>query len=233
MIETFWEERPGPIIEQTSASSTHYELTAISSPLQASHDVSQIAITQAQDALQAHHDAAASYQQQLDVPDFQPFASMPAGTEVRDLPSGERLFVLADGAFLETTTAGHFIYIDANGEVHNLLEVDGRVQAPDGRVFVLLARARATYNLEWISGLPAGVAPTLVAEDRYSMTLPNGVRLDVSFDSKAANPLLPSPMIWSSTFSPMPKISGLPTTTVVPAGLMITAWRSSTSPSSS
>ncbi len=121
-------------------------------------------------------------------PDFHPFVSMPAGTTVRDLPSGGRLFTLADGVFVRVNARGEIAAVAESGEVAILAPArGGQVRLPDGRELAVRAEAlRVAHEAAGIEGLPAAVEPILAAEGRYSVTLPDGSRLDVSHRDRLA-----------------------------------------------
>ena len=89
-------------------------------------------------------------------PDFDPFVTMPAGTVVRDLPDGGRLFTLADGVMVRVGPDGRLTAIGMDGSVA-LLEParGGVVTLPDGRELTLKPEAvRMTHEAAGIEGLP-------------------------------------------------------------------------------
>lgn len=68
--------------------------------LEAGHAASEAMRGQAQAYLEAQQAKTQEYLDQVQVepePDFYPFVELPAGTEPRDLPDGNRLFTLPDG----------------------------------------------------------------------------------------------------------------------------------------
>jgi hypothetical protein len=117
-----------------------------------------------------------------------PFVSVPAGTTVRDLPSGARLFTFADGTFLRASTDGEIVVIGESGEAEVLSpHRGGMVTLPDGRRLELDPDLLlATHEAAGISGLPASVEPVLVAEGHYSVVLPDGTRIEISHPDRLA-----------------------------------------------
>jgi hypothetical protein len=190
------DEIEGPIIEQTSSSPSHYELMALANELAEikqillqSHQASEALRAEAQTVLQAHAQSAQEYIQQVEQPDpldFFPFLSMPAGTTVRDLPDGGRLFTLADGIFVRANADNSIVCIGLDASAVVLEPARGGVVAlPDGRELTLHPSAlTATHESAGIEGLPADIDPVLVAEDRYRIDLPGGLRLDVNHKAR-------------------------------------------------
>lgn len=186
------EEIEGPIIEQTSSSPSHYEHMALANELSQikgillqSHQASETLRAEAQTVLQAHAQSAQEYIQQVDqpeLPDFFPFISMPAGTTVRDLPEGGRLFTLADGVLVRANADNSIVSIGLDGEAAVLEPaIGGIVTLPDSRELTLHPSAlTATHEAAGIEGLPIDIDPVLVAGGRYRIDLPGGLRLDVN-----------------------------------------------------
>lgn len=186
------EEIEGPIIEQTSSSPSHYELMALANELSQikqlilqSHQASEALRAEAQTVLQAHAQSAQEYIQQVEqpeAPDFFPFTSMPAGTTVRDLPEGGRLFTLADGVLVRANADNSFITIGLDGQTAVLEPARGGVVTlPDGRQLTIHPSVlTATHEAAGIEGLPIDIDPVLVAENRYRIDIPDGLRLDVN-----------------------------------------------------
>lgn len=186
------EEIEGPIIEQTSSSPSHYELMALAYELSQikeillqSYQVSETLRAEAQTVLQAHAQSAQEYIQQVDqpeLPDFFPFIFMPAGTTVRDLPEGGRLFTLTDGVLVRSNSDNSIVSIGLDGQSVVLEQARGGiVTLPDGRELTLHPSAlTATHEAAGIEGLPIDIDPVLVAEGRYRIDLPGGLRLDVN-----------------------------------------------------
>ena len=186
------DETNGPIIEQTSSSPHHYELMALASELAQikqillqSHQASEALRAEAQTVLQAHAQSAQEYIQQVDQPepiDYFPFIAMPAGTTVRDLPDGGRLFTLADGVLVRANADNSIVSIgqDASAVVLEAAR-GGIVTLPDGRELTLHPSVlTATHEAAGIEGLPMDIDPVFVAEGRYRIDLPGGFRLDVN-----------------------------------------------------
>lgn len=186
------DEIEGPIIEQTSSSSSHYELMALANELSQlkeillqGHQASEALRAEAQTILQVHAQSAQEYIQQVEQPespDFFPFISMPTGTTVRDLPDGRRLFTLADGVLVRADAGNSIISIGFDGETVVLEPARGGVVTlPDGRELTLHPSAlTATHEAAGIEGLPIDVDPVIVAEGRYRIDLSDGLRLDVN-----------------------------------------------------
>jgi hypothetical protein len=159
-------------------------LAEIKTILQQSHDASEALRAEAQTVLEAHAESAQQYMQVVDQPtppDFDPFVAMPAGTVVRDLPDGGRLFTLADGVMVRLGPDGILTAIESSGEA-TLLEParGGVVTLPDGRELTLKPEAvQVTHEAAGIEGLPLDIDPVSTAQGRYRVELPGGYRLDV------------------------------------------------------
>ena len=159
-------------------------LAEIKGILQQSYDASEALRAEAQTVLEAHAESAQQYMQvvnQPTPPDFDPFVAMPAGTVVRDLPDGGRLFTLADGVMVRLGPDGILTAIESSGEA-TLLEParGGVVTLPDGRELTLKPEAvQVTHEAAGIEGLPLDIDPVSTAQGRYRVELPGGYRLDV------------------------------------------------------
>jgi len=166
-------------------------LAEIKGILQQSHDASEALRAEAQTVLEAHVESAQQYMQAVDQPmppDFDPFVTMPAGTVVRDLPDGGRLFTLADGVMVRVGPDGRLTAIGMDGSVA-LLEParGGMVTLPDGRELTLKPEAvRMTHEAAGIEGLPLDIDPTQTAQGRCRVELPGGYRLDVFQSERTA-----------------------------------------------
>jgi hypothetical protein len=190
------DEIDGLIIEQSSSSPSYYELMALANELAQikqvllqSHQASEALRAEAQTVLQAHAQSAQEYIQQVDQPeppDFFPFISMPAGTTVRDLPEGGRLFTLADGVLVRVNADSSLVSIGLDGETVVLEPARGGVVTlPDGRELTLHPSVlTATHEAAGVEGLPIDIDPVLVAEGRYRIDLPGGLRLDVNHKAR-------------------------------------------------
>jgi len=159
-------------------------LAEIKGILQQSHDASEALRAEAQTVLEAHAESAQQYMQVVDQPtppDFDPFVAMPAGTVVRDLPDGGRLFTLADGVMIRVGPDGILTAIESSGEATVLEPARGGVVTlPDGRELTLKPEAvRVTHEAAGIEGLPLDIDPIQTAQGRYRVELPGGYRLDV------------------------------------------------------
>jgi len=166
-------------------------LAEIKGILQQSHDASETLRAEAQTVLEAHAESAQQYMQVVDQPmppDFDPFVTMPAGTVVRDLPDGGRLFTLTDGVMVRVGPDGRLTAIGMDGSVA-LLEParGGVVTLPDGRELTLKPEAvRMTHEAAGIEGLPLDIDPNQTAQGRYRIELPGGYRLDVFQSERTA-----------------------------------------------
>lgn len=200
---------PQPLIEQTSSSESHYELIAIAHALsdwfgldqersyleriaddlnairtimeQSWHATEQLQ-QEAQGVLALHQQSAGEYLRRLDDDaDAHPFQTVPAGTTIRELPDGGRLFSFSDGSFLRVLPDGEMVSVGDDGAAIPVAPSRaGKVTLPDGRELDLVNDAiTVTHESCGIEGLPHDVEPTLAADGRYTATLPNGVRLDV------------------------------------------------------
>jgi hypothetical protein len=190
------------VIEETDSGENHYvlkgieeKLAGIMSILQAGHDASESMREQAEEVLEAHRQSAQEYMDHVNNdPDFYPFVTMPAGTTVRDLPDGGRLFTLTDGVFVRTSPDGTIFAVMDDGEAVILEPAQaGKVTLPDGRELTLVQEAvMATHEAAGIEGLPLDIEPTQVATGRFSVNLPGNIRLDVCHRERLAtvvNPL--------------------------------------------
>ena len=187
---------PQLIIEQTSSSENHYELMALAGVvaevrdevhairmlLEQSFAVSELMRQEAQRILALHEQSAGEYLRRLDDDaDAHPFQSVPAGTTIRDLPDGGRLFSFSDGSFLRVLPDGEMVSVGEDGAAMPVAPSRaGNVTLPDGRELNLVNDAiTVTHESYGIEGLPHDVEPTLAADGRYTATLPDGTRLDV------------------------------------------------------
>ena len=159
------------------------ELSGIRTLLEASHSASEAMRGQAQAYLEAQQARTQEYLDQVQIgpePDFYPFVELPAGTEPRDLPDGNRLFTLPDGMILRTTDDQRICVIDA-GEQQVVTPGPGTaIEVAPGRLYTLVeSYLSATQEAAGISGLPAGTVPTAMGADRFAVDLLEGIRLDV------------------------------------------------------
>jgi phage baseplate assembly protein gpV len=122
-----------------------------------------------------------------------PFEAIPSGTTVRDLAQGGRLFAFADGAILRVDGVGEMLAVDAVGAIAPVGPAAGRrVRLPDGKELVVVEEAvRATHEAAGIEGLPADLEPIEVAPGRYSVTFPDGTRLDVAHVARTVTVINP------------------------------------------
>ena len=200
---------PQPLIEQTSSSENHYELMAIAHALfdwfgldqerpyleRMADDLSAIRTImeqswlatqqlqeEAQQILALHEQSAGEYLRRLDDDaDAHPFQSVPAGTTIRDLPDGGRLFSFSDGSFLRVLPDGGMVSVGEDGAAAPVAPSRaGKVTLPGGMELDLVSDAiTVTHDSCGIEGLPHDVEPTLAADGRYTAALPDGTRLDV------------------------------------------------------
>ena len=159
------------------------ELSGIRTLLEAGHAASEAMRGQAQAYLEAQQAKTQEYLDQVQVepePDFYPFVELPAGTEPRDLPDGNRLFTLPDGMILRTTDHQRICLIHA-GEQHVVTPGPGTaIEVAPGRLYTLVeSYLRSTQEAAGVSGLPAGIEPTAMGAERFAVDLPEGIRLDV------------------------------------------------------
>ena len=117
------------------------ELSGIRTLLEAGHAASEVMRGQAQAYLEAQQARTQEYLDQVQVepePDFYPFVELPAGTEPRDLPDGNRLFTLPDGMILRTTDDQRICVIDA-GEQQVVTPGPGTaIEVAPGRLYTLV-----------------------------------------------------------------------------------------------
>jgi hypothetical protein len=127
-------------------------------------------------------------------PDFYPFAELPAGTTVRDLPSGGKLFILTDGLILRTGCENTIVAVDENGEaIPAVPGAGGVVTISPGRTLQLAPDfLRLTHEAAGIAGLPVGVEPVQSATSRVSVELPGGTKLGVHRDTRLVAIINPS-----------------------------------------
>ena len=198
-----------PLIEQTSSSENHYELMAIAQAswewfglnrekpyleqmtddlhairllIEQSFAVSELMRQEAQRILALHEQSAGEYLRRLDdEADAHPFQSVPAGTTIRDLPDGGRLFSFSDGAFLRVLPEGGMVCIGKDGVPTSVAASRaGKVTLPGGLDLNLVSEAiTVTHESCGIEGLPHDVDPMIASDGRYSATLPDGIRIDV------------------------------------------------------
>ena len=159
------------------------ELSGIRTLLEAGHAASEAMRGQAQAYLEAQQARTQEYLDQVQIEpeaDFYPFVELPAGTEPRDLPDGNRLFTLPDGMILRTTDDQRICVIDA-GEQQVVTPGPGTaVEVAPGRLYTLIeSYLRSTQEAAGVSGLPAGIEPTAMGAERFAVVLPEGIRLDV------------------------------------------------------
>lgn len=159
------------------------ELSGIRTLLEAGHAASEAMRGQAQAYLEAQQARTQEYLDQVQIEpeaDFYPFVELPAGTEPRDLPDGNRLFTLPDGMILRTTDDQRICVIDA-GEQQVITPGPGTaIEVAPGRLYTLVeSYLSATQEAAGISGLPAGTVPTAMGAERFAVDLPEGIRLDV------------------------------------------------------
>jgi hypothetical protein len=178
--------------EQTDSGEHYYvlreiceQLAGIRAILLAGLEASEAMRVQAQTVLEAHQQSSQEYIQQVDQPeppDFFPFLSMPAGTTVRDLPEGGRLFTLADGVLVRANADNRIVYIGLDASVVGLEPAcGGVVTLPDDRKLTLHPFVlTANHSAAGVEGLPVDIDPVLVAEGRYRIDFPSQLGLDIN-----------------------------------------------------
>jgi len=159
------------------------ELSGIRTLLEAGHAASEAMRGQAQAYLEAQQARTQEYLDKVQIepePDFYPFVELPAGTEPRDLPDGNRLFTLPDGMILRTTDDQRICVIDG-GEQQVITPGPGTaIEVAPGCLYTLIeSYLRSTQEAAGVSGLPAGIEPTAMGAGRFAVVLPEGIRLDV------------------------------------------------------
>ena len=172
------------------------ELSGIRTLLEAGHAASEAMRGQAQAYLEAQQVKTQEYLDQVQVepePDFYPFVELPAGTEPRDLPDGNRFFTLPDGMILRTTDDQRICAIDG-GEQQVITPGPGTaIEVAPGRLYTLVeSYLRSTQEAAGISGLPAGIEPTAMGAERFAVVLPEGIRLDVDHRERFITLINPS-----------------------------------------
>jgi hypothetical protein len=178
-----------PILEQTDSGESHYilnalvlclngiqtEIAGIRTLLEASYNASQLLQQQAQEVLEAHKQNTQNYMNQLSTEpplDFYPFVELPAGTTVRDLPDGNRIFTLADGMILKTND-DHSLAVIIDGEARRVIPASGAmIEVAPGRMFELVTDwIETTTEQAGIEGLPPSAEVTQLSENRFSIDL--------------------------------------------------------------
>jgi len=138
----------------------------------------------AETILQAHEHSAQEYMHWVEEPqpiDYHPFAAVPPGTTVKDLPDGGRLFTLADGVFVQVTADLKFSSVEKDGTSYTIAPVGAKVTLRDGRELLLKKGIpSSTHEAAGVEGLPYDIEPQLVAESRYRIELSDGTLLDIS-----------------------------------------------------
>ena len=195
------EEEPpfGPLIEQTDSGENHYilnaltvclhgihsEIAGIRTLLEASYNASQLLQQQAQEVLEAHKQNTQDYLSRITTepsPDYYPFVDLPAGTNARDLPDGNRLFTLSDGVILKTN-ADHSLAVIIDGDSRRVVPNNGPwIEVTPGRSFELQADwIKTTAEQAGIEGLPQSAEVSQLAENRFSIDVaPYRLLLDQS-----------------------------------------------------
>lgn len=166
-------------------------LAEIKDIMQQGQESSETLRAQAEAVLAAHAESAQQYIREVEqppAPDFHPFMAVPAGTGVRELPDGGRLFTLADGVLVRVGADGALTAIDLDGEATVLEPARGGiVTLPDGRELLLKPDAvRVTHEAAGIEGLPLDIEPIQTGQGRFRVELPGGFRLDVLHRERAA-----------------------------------------------
>jgi len=158
------------------------DLSAIRTIMEQSWHATEQLQQEAQRVLALHEQSAGEYLRRLDDDaDAHPFQSVPAGTTIRDLPDGGRLFSFSDGSFLRVLPDGGMVSIGEDGAALPAAPSRaGKVVLPGGMELDLVSDAiTVTHESCGIEGLPHDVEPTLAADGRYTAALPDGTRLDV------------------------------------------------------
>jgi hypothetical protein len=188
----------------------------------AAHALSSSLIERAQQGMAAQEAEAAEARAAIAAPvpvDPHPFEALPAGTTVRYLPDGARLFGFSGGESLRAAPDGRLVAFATDGTPHVLAPARDRyIKMPSGTLLRLKRGAvRTTHEALGISGLPIEVEPELVAEERYRIEL-SKVRLEL--DRRARRLLVLSPT--GSVLVLGPRIEGIGETVevrLVPGGM--------------
>lgn len=183
------EPQAGAVVEQTDSGENHFilrdmaiqlagikdEIAGMKAIIEASHNASEALKQQAQEALEAHIQNTQDYMDQVTTeppPDFYPFVELPAGTEPRDLPDGNRLFTLSDGMVLKTND-DHTISVIVDGEPHVVTPGPATfVEVSPGRIYELVPEwIETTVEQAGIEGLPISAQVDQLTEHRFSVEL--------------------------------------------------------------
>ncbi len=158
------------------------DLNAIRTIMEQSWHATEQLQQEAQGVLALHQQSAGEYLRRLDDDaDAHPFQSVPAGTTIRELPDGGRLFSFSDGAFLRVLPDDEMVSVGEDGAATPVAASRaGKVTLPGGLELSLVSDAvTVTHGSCGIEGLPHDVEPTLASDGRYTVALPDGTRLDV------------------------------------------------------
>ena len=153
----------------------HTDLAGIKAMFEAAHQATTALQQQAQQTLQTHQQQAQAHRDKMTQeapPDVYPFVSLPAGTQVRDLPDGHRLFILADGMMIKTNS-DHTLAVTVDGISQVVTPGPGTtVTVSPGRSYTLVPTwIETTSEHAGIAGLPASAQVTKLAEQRFSIEL--------------------------------------------------------------
>jgi hypothetical protein len=130
-------------------------------------------------------------------PDLYPLKDAPAGTVAADLPSGQRLLTLSNGLILRTEEDYTITAVLPSGEFKNVIPGPSNELHVDAGLVLTLEDAylKRPGLHDGIQGLPPGVVPKALDEDRVSVTLPSGIRVDLLHDAKTLNVILPDGVV--------------------------------------
>lgn len=195
------------ILEVTSSSPNHYELealalriAAIEALMQSAQENQQALQEQAQSVLDAHKEKLDEYLEQADQPvepDYYPFKTLPDGTVIRELPSGERLFTIPNGLILRTENDYRITAVLSDGTVETVSPGPATtLLLSDGSEFEVVEDfLKRPHEEAGVAGLPEGVSVLEVAPECYSISLPSGIRVDIHRDEQKIVTLLPSGVV--------------------------------------
>lgn len=183
------EPQAGAVVEQTDSGENHFilrdmalqlagikaEIAGMKTIIEASHNASEALKQQAQEALEAHIQNTQDYMDQVTIeppPDLYPFVSLPEGSQVKDLPDGNRLFTLSDGMILKIND-DHTISVIVDGEPHVVTPGPATsVEVSPGRIYEVVPEwIETTLEQAGIEGLPISAQVDQLTEHRFSIEL--------------------------------------------------------------
>jgi len=130
-------------------------------------------------------------------PDLFPLKDAPVGTVAAELPNGQRLLTLSNGLILRTEEDYTITAVLPSGEIKNVIPGPSNELHVDAGLVLTLddAYLKRPGTQDGIQGLPPGVVPKALDEDRVSVTLPSGIRVDLLHDEMMLNVILPEGIV--------------------------------------